>query len=355
MSEQSEQPVPSQTGAEGQPRSPLELKAPDWKETLRRTAKEFKTDRASLISAGMAFYWFLAVFPALLAAVSILGLVNAGAGARESLSKAIRTTLPGDAAEVLSAAVERAPSGGASAVAAVIGLGLALWSASAGMVALQNGMDVAYDIPQQDERKFVKKRLFALLLLLATAVLGGIATVLIVFGQPLGETLRDDLPFGSAFVVVWTVLRWVVGLGALTVLFASFYYLGPNRQTPRWTWLSPGGVVGTVIWLMSSLGFSFYVSSFSSYAKTYGSLTGVVVLLLWLYLTALAVVVGGELNSELERQSAMRSGQLGRAEQDRDSPTMADGDDSSSVGSRGGTEAVTSAWSERMQQLRQGR
>ncbi|MDP8991683.1 MAG: YihY/virulence factor BrkB family protein, partial [Actinomycetota bacterium] len=305
-----DQPVPPQTGGPGQPRSPLQLPPTDWKETLRRTAKEFKNDRATLISAGMAFYWVLAVFPALVAAVGVFGLVNAGPEATESISKAIRTTLPGDAAEVLSEAVDRAPSGGASLVTAVVGLALALWSASAGMVALQSGMDVAYDIPQERERKFAKKRATALLLLVVAAVLGGIATVLVVFGQPLGEALRDDLPLGGAFVVVWTVLRWALAIGALVVLFASFYYLGPNRETPRWSWLSPGGVLGAVIWLLSSLGFSLYVSSFGSYAKTYGSFAGVVVLLLWLYLSALAVVVGGELNSELERQSAMRSGQV---------------------------------------------
>ena len=345
-------PPPSQKGGEGQPRSPLELGAPDWKQTLRRTAAEFKADRAALISAGMAFYWFLAVFPGLVAAVGVFGLINAGPEATESLTKAIRTTLPGDAAEVLSGAVGRAPAGGASLVAVVVGLALALWSASAGMVAVQNGLDVAYDVPQERERKFVKKRLYALALMGVAGVLGGIATVLVVFGEPLGETISDDLPFGGAFVAVWTLARWLLAVGAVAVLFAAFYYLGPNRESPRWTWLSPGGVLGAMIWLASSLAFSFYVSSFGSYAKTYGSLAGVVVLLLWLYLSALAVVLGGELNAELERQGAIKSGQLDAGGQVHDERSVGAGEETEDVTPRARAQASTDEWAERMQQLR---
>ncbi|MBA2751732.1 MAG: YihY/virulence factor BrkB family protein [Actinobacteria bacterium] len=205
----SEQAVPSQTGVDDQLQSSADFTGSDWKATLRRTAKEFKTDRATLISAGMAFYWFLAVFPALIAAVGIFGLVNAGKEATDSLMEAIRTTLPGDAAKVLAEAVDNAPSGGASLVAAVVGLVLALFSASAGMVALQNGLDVAYDVPQEHERKYVKKRLRGLLLMVVAGVLGGVATVFTVFGQPLGESFSDSLPFGGG--VSWPCGRWCAG------------------------------------------------------------------------------------------------------------------------------------------------
>ena len=129
-------------------------------------------------------------------------------------------------------------------------------------------------------------------------------------GAPLGDALRDNLPFGSAFVVAWTVIRWTLGIAALTGLFATIYYLAPNRETPKWAWVSPGGILAAAIWLMASLGFSFYVSSFGNYKATFGPLAGVAVLLLWLYLTALAVILGGELNAELERQSAARKGQV---------------------------------------------
>lgn len=248
-----------------------------------------------------------------------------------------------------------AQSDGAAVVATLVGLGLALWSASAGMVALQVGLDVAYDVEQ--DRPFVKKRLVAMLLLLVTAVLGGLATVLVVFGQPLGDAIRDNLPLGGAFVVVWTVARWILALAALMVLFAAFYYVAPNRGSPRWAWVSPGGVLAAVIWLAASLGFSFYVASFGSYAETYGSLAGVVVLLLWLYLSALAVMIGGELNAELERQSALKAGQLGGGR--RGPERRPEG--RNSAGNRaparsrepgGGSPAGVREWAARMRELR---
>ncbi len=296
-------PIPSQTGDKGEPDSPLDISGSGWKDTLTRTVAEFTDDRGSMIAAGMAFYWFLSIFPALLASVGFTGLVNASQETVSSITDAVRSALPGEAASVLTDALQQAStrSGGASVVAALIGVVLALYSASAGMAALQVGLNVAYDVPE--DRTFLKKRLRGLLLMLVALVLGGIATAAIVFGAPLGDALRDNLPFGDAFVVLWTLIRWVVGLAALASLFAAFYYLGPNRDTPHWAWLSPGGIVATVIWLIASLGFSFYVSSFGSYNETYGSLTGVVVLLLWLYLSALAIVLGAELTSELERQA----------------------------------------------------
>ncbi len=299
--------IPPQRGGNGEPESPFELSPPDWKESLRRAIREFKADRGALVSAGMGFYWFLAIFPALLAAVGFIGLVNASAEFIESISKAISSTLPGDAARVLNEALDRAAreSGGSSVAAALVGTGLALWSASAGMVALQTGLDVVYDVPE--ERPFLKKRMRAFALIVVTALLGGVATALIVFGQPLGDALSENLPFGGgAFTVLWTVGRWVLGFAALSSLFAAYYYLGPNRGSPRWAWLSPGGVVATAIWLAASLAFSFYVSSVGNYAETYGSFTGVVLLLLWLYLSAIAVVLGGEINAELERQGEHR-------------------------------------------------
>ena len=357
-----EQAVPPQTGDGEQAESPLELSPPDWRESLRRAVKEFKDDRASTISAGMAFYWFLAVFPSLLALVGLMGLFNAGQAATETISGGVRAALPGDAAKVLTDALAKAgaQSDGAAVVATLVGLGLALWSASAGMVAMQVGLDVAYDVEQ--DRKFVKKRAVALLLLVVTAVLGGAATVLVVFGQPVGDAIRDNLPLGGAFVAVWTVARWVLALGALMVLFAAFYYVAPNRESPRWAWVSPGGALAALIWLAASLGFSFYVSSFGSYAETYGSLAGVVVLMLWLYLSALAVMIGGELNAELERQSALNAGQMGGGGGDRSRPpggrdvgaSAGNGSSSATTGGQGpadGSPERARAWAKRMREL----
>ena len=304
-----EEPIPTQTGEGPGPDSPLDLPAPDWKASVKRAVKEFKEDRGTLTAAGMAYYWFLAVFPSLVAGVGMLSLFNVSGDTIVDITESVTEALPGGAGQIIVDAVNNATERESGAVLAVLfGLLLALWSASAGCVGMQMGLDVAYDV--HDDRKFLKKRLVAFELLAAVLVLGGAATALIVFGEPLGDSLRDNLPFGSAFVVLWTVLRWVGGLVALTGLFATIYYLSPNRDTPRWVWVSPGGILAAVIWLVASIGFSFYVSSFGTYAETYGSLAGVVVLLLWLYLTGLAIVLGGELNAELERQSAARKGQV---------------------------------------------
>lgn len=296
--------VPSQTPEKGEPDSPTDLSARSWKDGLKAAFKQFKDDKGTMIAAGMAFFWFLAIFPALLAFVGITGLLDLSQETVDSIRRAVQSTLPGTAAEVLTDALGQATqrSGGSSFVAVLVGVVVALWSASAGMVATQSGLDVVYDVPE--ERTYLKKRGRGLLMMAVALVLGGIATAAIVFGEPIGDGIREQVPsFGdTAFVLLWTAVRWVVGLMALAALFAAFYYLGPNRETPKWTWLSPGGAVATLIWLLASLGFSFYVSNLGSYGKTYGSLTGVVVLLLWLYLSAIAVLVGGEVNAELERE-----------------------------------------------------
>ena len=304
-----EGPIPTQTGEGPGPDSPLEMPPPDWKASAKRTVKEFKDDRGTLTAAGMAFYWFLSIFPLLAAGAGVLGLLNVSDDTIENITKSVTDAAPGQVGGLLVDAVRTAADSSDGAILAVLfGLALALWSASAGCVGMQMGLDVAYDV--DDDRKFVKKRLVAFELMLAMVVLGGAATALIVFGAPLGNALRDNLPFGSAFVVVWTLLRWAGGIVALTGLFATIYYLAPNRDTPRWVWVSPGGLLAAAIWVAASLGFSIYVSRFGSYNETYGSLAAVVVLMLWLYLTALAVVLGGELNAELERQSAGRTGQV---------------------------------------------
>lgn len=281
--------IPAQKAGDAGPDSPLDLQPDDWRATLKRTLAEIKADRVTLVAAGMAYYFFLAIFPALIAFIGILGLVNADPS---GIIDSIRSSMPGGAGEVLTEAVASAenPSRGGSLVAALSGIALALWSATAGMVALQAGLNVAYDEPK--DRKFIGKRAVGLVLLLATALLGSAPSPFFTFGEG---------PFFS-------IIGWILTAAAITVLFSIFYYLGPNRETPTWQWVTAGGIVGALLWMGAWVGFGYYASNFGSYGKTYGPLAGVIVLIFWLYLSSIAVLVGGELNAELERSAARKSG-----------------------------------------------
>jgi len=277
--------------------TPQEIPAKGWKDIAKRTAKEVKQDQVPLLGAGVAFYALLSLFPAIIAGVSIYGLVADPATVQNQIDELTRMLSP-STADLVGEQMKQVTSGagGALGVATVIGILTALWSASSGMKALITGVNLAYD--ETESRKFVKLRGLAIVLTLGAMVLMAVALTLIVAFPALADSWPTALR--------WTVgiLRWVLLAALLIAGLAVVYRYAPDRDEPKWGWVSWGSGIATLLWILASIGFSIYANSFGNYNKTYGALAGVIILMFWLYLTAVIVLVGAELNTEMELQTA---------------------------------------------------
>jgi membrane protein len=282
--------------------SPAEIPGGGWKAIAKRVVNELKRDHVSLLAAGVAFKALLALFPAIIAAVTLWGLVASPAQMTQQLSGFL-DALPADAAGLVEDQMTSVAEGGTGAlsVALVLSIVLALWSASGGTAGLMEGTNAAYD--EIDERSFPIKRGLAVLLTLGAilflAVAVGLLAVLpAVLGQlGLGRTAELAVRIGK-----WPLLVLLI-MGALAVI----YKYAPDRERPKLRWVSVGAIIATVLWLLGSALFTLYVENFGDFGATYGAFAGIIILMLWLFLTAFIVLLGAEINAETERQTARDS------------------------------------------------
>lgn len=278
---------------------PGEIPPRGWFAILKRVKAEVKEDNVTLLAAGVAFYAMLAIFPAIIAVVTVYGMV-ADPAQVESQVNEFAKGLPAGAGELITEQLNNVVNAGRQALSIGLAISLlaVLWSASGGVQGLVKSLNLVYD--ERETRGFVKLRGLSLLLTLGAIVVVVVALALIaVF-----PGVIDDLGLGQAGELAASIARWVVlALVVLTAL-AVLYRYAPDRANPRWRWVSWGAVVALVVWLLGSVGFSWYVDNFGKYNQTYGALAAVIVLLLWLFLSSFAVLLGAEFDAEIERQTA---------------------------------------------------
>jgi membrane protein len=278
---------------------PGEIPPRGWLAILKRVKAEVKEDNVTLLAAGVAFYAMLAIFPAIIAVVTVYGMV-ADPAQVESQVNEFAKGLPAGAGELITEQLNNVVNAGRQALSIGLAISLlaVLWSASGGVQGLVKSLNLVYD--ERETRGFVKLRGLSLLLTLGAIVVVVVALALIaVF-----PGVIDDLGLGQAGELAASISRWVVlALVVLTAL-AVLYRYAPDRANPRWRWVSWGAVVALVVWLLGSVGFSWYVDNFGKYNQTYGALAAVIVLLLWLFLSSFAVLLGAEFDAEIERQTA---------------------------------------------------
>ena len=276
------------------------------KDVIRRTVREFKEDNLTDWAAALTYYSVLSIFPALIALISVLGLI--GDSATDPLLDNIRELAPGPARDIVTSAIENLQSGrGSAGLLFVIGIGAALWSASGYVAAFMRASNAIYDIEEgRPMWKTLPVRVGLTIVLLTLVAISAIAVVLT---GSLARQVGDLFGLGSTAVEVWDIAKWPVLLLVVSFMFALLYWAAPNVKHPGFRWISPGGLLAVLVWVIASAAFAFYVGNFGSYNKTYGTLGGVIAFLVWLWISNIAVLLGAEFNAELERGRAIEAGQ----------------------------------------------
>lgn len=278
-----------------------------WVATLKRTVKEFQEDNLSDWAAALTYYGLLSLFPALIAMVSLIGIFGDPKTTTQSLTEIITEIGPDTAAETFSGPIESVvESRGTAGAAFVLGIAVALWSASGYVGAFMRASNVIYETPEG--RPFWKLRPLQIAVTLAMIVLMALLAVGLVLTGPIVEAIASPVGIGATAVDAWNIAKWPVMLAIFLLMVAVLYYASPNAKLRGFKWVTPGSLVAIVAWILASAAFAFYVSNFGSYDKTYGTLGGLIALLVWFWITNIAILFGHQLNAERERSLEIEEG-----------------------------------------------
>lgn len=288
------------------PDSPTDISKPSWLYVLRKTLREFSSDQCTDLAAALTYFGTLAIFPALLAFVSILGLFGDPQRTTETLLSLVGGLVPPDTLEAAREPLQQLVTSPAAGLGFVTGILGALWSASGYVGAFSRAMNRIYAI--QEGRPFWKLRPVTLLVTVIAVVVMVLAAVLVALSGPVAEQVGGFIGLGPVAVTVWDIAKWPVVVLLMVLVLAVLYYATPNLKQPKFKWMSVGAFVALLVWVLASAGFAFYVANFSNYDATYGSLGGVIVFLLWLWISNNALLFGAELDAELERGRQLQAG-----------------------------------------------
>jgi membrane protein len=291
--------------AAGKPDGPTELTKPSWRFILRKTIREFSADDCTDLAAALTYYSVLALFPGLLALVSLLALVGQ-AGNSQALTDVLREVGAGSAADTIRTQLDQLSQSPASGFGLVVGVLGALWSASGYVGAFGRAMNRVYEV--DEGRPFYKLRPLQMLITLGAVILAGLVAIGLVMSGSVARAVGDAIGLGEGAVTVWSIVKWPVLLLLAALAIAILYYATPNVKQPRFRWISLGAAVAIVVWVVASALFGLYIANFANYDKTYGSLAGVIIFLLWLWITNLALLFGAELDAEMERGRQLQAG-----------------------------------------------
>jgi membrane protein len=289
------------------PQAPTDLPKRSWMATLKRTFSEFKDDNLTDWAAALTYYAVLALFPAVIALVSILGLVVDRATITRVLTETISSIGPSSAVNTFKGPLQQVTgNNGTAGIMLIVGLATALWSASGYIGAFMRASNAIYE--REEGRGFFKLRPVQLLVTLILVLLAALVVLALVVSGPVAQAVGGAVGLGDMAVTVFNIAKWPAMLIVVTIMLAILYYASPNAKQPKFKWISPGSVIAVVVWILASAAFALYVATFASYNKTYGALAGVVVFLVWMWLTNLAVLFGAELNAEIERSREIEAG-----------------------------------------------